>query len=257
MASKQALFLRYFIRFSYVGKAYHGWQNQPNAITVQEVLENALTVLLRDKIAVVGAGRTDSGVHAKEMYAHFDFGVIPNIPETIYRLNAFLPEDIAVQGLYKMQADAHARFDAKERSYTYWITDVKNPFLMDTAHYVKHPLDIVLMNRAADLLLGKQDFECFSKSKTEVNNHFCSIKKAEWSRQGDRIIFEITADRFLRNMVRAIVGSLLDIGTGKSDLKSFKSIVKSKDRSKAGVSVPANGLYLTAISYPNTIFDNE
>lgn len=256
-ACKQLLFLRYFIQFSYFGKAYHGWQNQPNAITVQEVLENALTVLFQEKIALVGAGRTDAGVHAKEMYAHFDFGVIPNVPETIYRLNAFLPDDIAVRDLHKMQAYAHARFDAKERSYAYYISDVKNPFLMDTAHYIKHPLDIELMNQAANLLLGRQDFECFSKSKTQVNNHFCKVKKAKWSRQADCLVFEITADRFLRNMVRAIVGTLLDIGTGKSDMETFKAIIESKDRSKAGVSVPAKGLYLTAISYPNTIFDNE
>jgi tRNA pseudouridine38-40 synthase len=156
-----------------------------------------------------------------------------------------------------MRREAHARFDATLRSYEYWISDVKNPFLMQSAHYIKHPLDIVLMNNAANLLLGKQDFECFSKSKTEVNNHFCEIKKARWIKMEDRIVFEITADRFLRNMVRAIVGTLLDVGVGKSDLETVKAIIKSKDRTKAGVSVPAKGLYLTAVSYPNTIFDNE
>ncbi len=249
--------MRYFIQFSYFGKAYHGWQNQPNAITVQEVLENALTVLLRKKIALVGAGRTDAGVHAKEMYAHFDFEIISDMLDLVYRLNAFLPNDIAVKNIFKMRRDAHARFDATQRSYEYWISDVKNPFLMQSAHYIKHPLDIVLMNNAADLLLGKQDFECFSKSKTEVNNHFCEIKKAGWSKKEDGIVFEITADRFLRNMVRAIVGTLLDVGVGKSDLDTVKAIIKSKDRTKAGVSVPAKGLYLTAVSYPNTIFDNE
>ena len=249
--------MRYFIQFSYFGKAYHGWQNQPNAITVQEVLENALTVLLRKKIALVGAGRTDAGVHAKEMYAHFDFEIISDMLDLVYRLNAFLPNDIAVKNIFKMRRDAHARFDATQRSYEYWISDVKNPFLMQSAHYIKHPLDIVLMNNAADLLLGKQDFECFSKSKTEVNNHFCEIKKAGWSKKEDVIVFEITADRFLRNMVRAIVGTLLDVGVGKSDLDTVKAIIKSKDRTKAGVSVPAKGLYLTAVSYPNTIFDNE
>ena len=249
--------MRYFIQFSYFGKAYHGWQNQPNAITVQEVLENALTVLLRKKIALVGAGRTDAGVHAKEMYAHFDFEIISDMLDLVYRLNAFLPNDIAVKNIFKMRRDAHARFDAAQRSYEYWISDVKNPFLMQSAHYIKHPLDIVLMNNAADLLLGKQDFECFSKSKTEVNNHFCEIKKAGWSKKEDGIVFEITADRFLRNMVRAIVGTLLDVGVGKSDLDTVKAIIKSKDRTKAGVSVPAKGLYLTAVSYPNTIFDNE
>jgi len=246
--------LRYFIQFSYFGKAYHGWQKQPNAITVQEVLEDALSVLMRKKIQVVGAGRTDAGVHAREMYAHFDFVEILDSADLVYRLNAFLPDDIAVKAVYLMQDEAHARFDALERSYAYWISDTKNPFLTETSHYVKHPLDISLMNKAAELLLGKQDFECFSKSKTEVNNHFCTIKNAKWSKEDDCIVFRITADRFLRNMVRAIVGTLLDVGTGKARLDTVKTIIKSKDRTTAGVSVPAKGLYLTAVSYPNTIF---
>ena len=246
--------MRYFIQFSYFGKAYHGWQNQPNAITVQEVLERALSVLLREKIQVVGAGRTDAGVHAREMYAHFDFGIVTNLLDLAYRLNAFLPNDIAVKSIHPMMDEAHARFDAFERSYEYWICDRKNPFFMEAAHYVKHPLDISLMNKAAELLLGKQDFECFSKSKTEVNNHFCVIKSAQWSREEEYIVFRITADRFLRNMVRAIVGTLLDVGTGKITLDNVKGIIKSKDRTRAGVSVPAKGLYLTDVIYPNTIF---
>lgn len=246
--------MRYFIQFSYFGKAYHGWQNQPNAITVQEVLEHALSVLLREKIQLVGAGRTDAGVHAREMYAHFDFNDVADTLDLVYRLNAFLPEDMAVQHIYDMVDEAHARFDALERSYEYWVCDTKNPFFMDAAYYVRHPLDISLMNEAAQLLLGKQDFECFSKSKTEVNNHFCTIKSAQWSREGEYIVFRITSDRFLRNMVRAIVGTLLDVGTGKITLDNVKDIIKSKDRTKAGVSVPAKGLYLTDVTYPNTIF---
>jgi len=253
--TKLSYLLRYFIQFSYFGKAYHGWQNQPNAITVQEILEHALSVLLREKISVVGAGRTDAGVHAREMYAHFDCGGIDNKIDFIYRLNAFLPSDIAVLNIFGTMQEAHARFDALERSYEYWICDTKNPFLMDAAHYVRHALDIPLMNRAAELLLGKQDFECFSKSKTGVNNYFCCIKKAEWQRQTHHIVFKITADRFLRNMVRAIVGTLLDVGTGKSTLATVKAIIKSRDRTRAGISVPAKGLYLTAVSYPNTIFE--
>jgi tRNA pseudouridine38-40 synthase len=246
--------LRYFIQFSYFGKAYHGWQKQPNAITVQEVLEHSLSILMRKRIQVVGAGRTDAGVHAREMHAHFDFTEIKDAIDLVYRLNAFLPDDIAVQGIYLMQDDAHARFDALERSYEYWLCDDKNPFLTEAAHYIKHPLDTLLMNNAAELLLGKQDFECFSKSKTEVNNHFCRIKSAHWSVESEYVVFKITADRFLRNMVRAIVGTLLDVGTGKSSLDTVKTIIKSKDRTIAGVSVPAKGLYLTAVSYPNTIF---
>jgi len=249
--------LRYFIQFSYFGKAYHGWQNQPNAITVQEVLENALSVLLNEKIQLVGAGRTDAGVHAREMYAHFDFGVLTDKTDLIYRLNSFLPSDIAVADIYIMVDDAHARFDALQRTYEYWICDSKNPFFQEAAYYIKHPLDISRMNKGAELLLGKQDFECFSKSKTDVNNHFCTITHAQWKRENEYIAFKVTADRFLRNMVRAIVGTLLNVGTGKTDVDTVKTIIKSKDRTKAGVSVPAKGLYLTAVSYPNTIFKNE
>lgn len=246
--------MRYFIQFSYFGKAYHGWQNQPNAITVQEVLENALSVLLSEKIELVGAGRTDAGVHAREMYAHFDFKAITDKIDLIYRLNSFLPGDIAVTNIHAVVDEAHARFDALQRTYEYWICDAKNPFLQEAAHYVKHPLDIALMNKAAELLLGKQDFECFSKSKTDVNNHFCTVTHAQWKKEPDYIAFKISADRFLRNMVRAIVGTLLDVGTGKIDLDTVKAIIKSKDRTSAGVSVPAKGLYLMAVSYPNTIF---
>jgi tRNA pseudouridine38-40 synthase len=246
--------LRYFIQFSYFGKAYHGWQSQPNAITVQEVLENALSVLLSEKIQLVGAGRTDAGVHAREMYAHFDFVALTDKTDLVYRLNSFLPGDIAVTNIHPTVDEAHARFDALQRTYEYWISDTKNPFLQETAYYIKHPLDISGMNKSAELLLGKQDFECFSKSKTDVNNHFCTITHAQWNREREYIVFKISADRFLRNMVRAIVGTLLDVGTGKTDLDTVKAIIKSKDRTTAGVSVPAKGLYLTAVSYPNTIF---
>lgn len=222
---------------------------------MQEILEHALSLLLRNKIKLVGAGRTDTGVHARQMYAHFDFEGMIDFQDLTHRLNAFLPNDIAVQELFKMSSDAHARFDAVERSYAYWVVDFKSPFLEDAAYYVSHPLDMAVMNRAAHLLLGKQDFECFTKSKTDVNNHFCHIKRAEWSREGDCLVFHITADRFLRNMVRAIVGTLLDVGAGKTGLDTVKAIIKSKDRTSAGVSVPAKGLYLTAVSYPNTLFE--
>ncbi|MFX0555193.1 tRNA pseudouridine(38-40) synthase TruA [Maribacter sp. CXY002] len=249
--------MRYFIRFSYFGKSYHGWQNQPNAITVQEVLEDAVSKLLRQKIDLVGAGRTDAGVHAKEMYAHFDFGSILDSVDFIYRLNAFLPEDIAVQDVSPTRLESHARFDALERTYEYWISTEKNPFLMDAAHYVKYPLDIEAMNEAASFLIGKKDFECFSKSKTDVKTYICDVKYAHWTNDGDKLIFKITADRFLRNMVRAVVGTLLNVGFGKSSPDYVKEVLKSKDRSQAGVSVPAKGLYLISISYPKTIFINE
>lgn len=249
--------MRYFIQFSYFGKAYHGWQNQPNAITVQEVLEKALSTLLRQKVEVIGAGRTDTGVHAKEMFAHFNFDLIDDLEELVYRLNAFLPGDIAVQQIYNMVPEAHARFDALERTYEYWLVQEKNPFYTDAAHLVKYPLDIEKMNQAASHLLKHSDFECFSKSNTDVKTYICDVRQAIWEEKEDKLVFTITADRFLRNMVRAVVGTLLDVGMGKVVPHEIHTIIASKDRSKAGVSVPAKGLYLTKVLYPKEIFDEQ
>ncbi|SFW67100.1 tRNA pseudouridine38-40 synthase [Sinomicrobium oceani] len=242
--------LRYFIELSYHGKRYHGWQRQPNAITVQESLERAFSMVLRTPIHITGAGRTDTGVHAKQMYAHFDSDSTIDRENLIYRLNAFLPEDIAVYRIIPVAEDAHARFDATSRTYEYWINPVKNPFLEGLSYYNRNPLNVEKMNEVAQLLLGYQDFQCFSKSKTDVKTYFCDIKNAVWERCGDKLVFTITADRFLRNMVRAIVGTLLDAGQEKSSEENVKNILKSKNRSKAGVSVPAHGLYLTRIEYP-------
>ena len=247
--------MRYFIEFSYVGKQYHGWQNQPNAISVQQVLENALSKLLRQTVALVGAGRTDAGVHAKQMFAHFDFEPMADTDDIVYRLNAFLPYDIAVQSIFEVAAGAHARFDAVERAYEYWVVQKKNPFYAESAHYVKHPLDVKKMNRAAAQLLEYDDFECFSKSNTDVKTYLCNIKKAEWIEHNGVLVFTIVADRFLRNMVRAIVGTLLDVGTGKNSVEDVNTIIKSGDRSNAGPSVPAKGLYLTQVLYPKTILN--
>jgi len=246
--------LRYFIRLSYLGKAYHGWQKQPNALTVQQVFEEALGTLLRQETNVVAAGRTDTGVHAKEMFVHFDADVVVASENLCYRLNAFLPSDVAVQELYMVKDDAHARFDALERTYTYHVVRHKDPFYHESAHQVTHPLDVDAMNMAAHKLLGYDDFECFSKSNTDVKTFICDVKHAEWKRIGDLLVFTITADRFLRNMVRAIVGTLLDVGSGKMSVAGIDAVIKSKDRSKAGVSVPAKGLYLTKIKYPEAIF---
>ncbi len=245
--------MRYFVQFSYLGKAYHGWQNQPNAITVQQLLEEVFSTLLRIPVSLMGAGRTDAGVHAKQMFAHFDVGEIEDIEDLIYRLNSFLPDDIAVQKIFKVAEESHARFDAIDRTYEYWITQKKNPFNTDFAHYVKHSLDIKKMNEAASLLLEYSDFECFSKTKTDVHTYLCDIKEANWTRTDDHLVFTITADRFLRNMVRAIVGTLLEVGKGRTNLNDVKAIINSKDRQKAGTSVPAKGLYLTKIIYPDTI----
>jgi len=249
--------LRYFIQFSYFGKAYHGWQNQPNAITVQEVLEKALSTLLREKMEVVGAGRTDAGVHARQMFAHFDFEPISDMDDLVYRLNAFLPNDVAIQGIYPVSAKAHTRFDAVERTYEYWLVKEKDPFLFDHAHFVKHTLDLDLMNEAAKILLQYTDFECFSKSNTDVKTFNCDVWEAYWKIEGKKWVFTITADRFLRNMVRAVVGTLLDVGMGKMLPEDMRKVIASKDRGEAGVSVPAKGLYLTKVSYPKEIFDEQ
>ena len=238
-----------------MGKHYHGWQKQPNAKTVQETLEDALSKLLREPIALMGAGRTDTGVHAKKMVAHFDRSKISNLTDLTYRLNAFLPEDIAVEKLVTVPNEAHARFDAIERTYEYWIVQHKNPFYTDAAYFYKYPLDVEKMNAAATLLLSYSDFECFSKSNTDVKTYRCHVKKASWAQKNERLVFTITADRFLRNMVRAIVGTLLEVGEGKKDLSDVKTILKSGDRGKAGPSVPAKGLYLIAVNYPKTIVE--
>ncbi|MEO1012053.1 MAG: tRNA pseudouridine(38-40) synthase TruA [Bacteroidota bacterium] len=245
--------MRYFVQFSYFGQAYHGWQSQPNAISVQQVLEEAFGTLLRRPITLVGAGRTDAGVHARQMFAHFDVEPLTDCPEVVRRLNAYLPQDIAVQQIFQVPSGAHARFDAISRTYSYWVVQRKNPFYRDTAHYVRHPLDMGQMNRAAQILLAHSDFECFSKSHTDVKTYLCQVTKAKWEQKGERLIFTIRADRFLRNMVRAIVGTLLHVGIGHWNVGHVNTILKSRDRSMAGPSVPAKGLYLTTIGYPETI----
>lgn len=248
--------MRFFIQFSYFGKAYHGWQNQPNAITVQEVLEKAMSKLLNSPVALMGAGRTDTGVHAKMMYAHFDVDSLGDIPEYVFRLNSYLPNDIAVDRIFEVEDDAHARFHATSRTYEYHIAKSKDPFFTDLAYFVKKDLDIQLMNDAAELLLGRKDFECFSKSNTDVFTNICDLREAQWKLENNTLVFTITADRFLRNMVRAIVGTLINVGLGKYSPDYVNTILKSKDRTMAGVSVPAKGLYLTSIVYPNTILKN-
>lgn len=236
-----------------MGKSYHGWQKQPNAHTVQEEMETCFSTLLRKPIELVAAGRTDTGVHAREMYAHFDTEKLKDTAEIEKRLNSFLPEDIAIHQIFPVSPEAHARFSAEERTYEYCIVNKKDPFSLDTAYYTQQTLNIPAMNKAAAILLGTQDFEAFSKSNTDVKTFICDIRYAKWHHEDHRIIFTITADRFLRNMVRAIVGTLLDIGSGKISLNDVNSIIKSKDRSRAGVSVPAKGLSLVRVKYPEEI----
>jgi len=244
--------LRYFIELSYHGKNYHGWQIQPDAISVQESVEQALSTLLREPIKIMGAGRTDTGVHARQLFAHFDYGNLEDLDELKFRMNSFLPKDISIQNIFEVQPEAHARFDAIEREYQYVIGLSKDPFTEGLAYQVHQSPDIVKMNEASKILLEYQDFQCFSRSKTDVKTYYCVIQNAYWEQDGDRLVFTITADRFLRNMVRAIVGTLLDIGYGKTTVEGLHEIIKAKDRGKAGASAPAHGLYLTRVEYPES-----
>lgn len=249
--------MRYFLEIAYNGKDYFGWQRQPNELSVQQVLEECLSTFLRSEIAIVGAGRTDTGVHAKQMFAHFDFETIDDVEHFIFRMNSFLPRNVVIKNLYEVKEDAHARFDATERTYEYIVVVGKDPFMQDQAFQVNQKPDVALMNQAAKILLKHSDFQCFSKSKTDVKTYICSVKEAFWQEENNKLVFTITADRFLRNMVRAIVGTLLDIGYGKKSVEDLEQILKSKSRSQAGASVPGNGLYLVQVLYPQEIFINE
>ena len=245
--------MRYFIEIAYSGQNYHGWQNQPDSITVQEVLENSLSTILRTKIKVMGAGRTDSGVHAKQLFAHFDYQKINSVDDLIFKLNSFLANDISVQNLFQVNDDVHARFSALEREYQYIVSLEKNPFTKDFSYQIYHKPNIDLMNQAANELLKYKDFQCFSRSNSDVKTYYCDVKIASWKSLGNQLVFTIKADRFLRNMVRAIVGTLLDVGFEKTSLSEFQEIIKSKDRSKAGTSAPAKGLFLNKVIYPEQI----
>lgn len=241
--------MRYFIELSYNGKNYHGWQIQPDAISVQEKLNDALSTIFQEKIEVVGAGRTDSGVHASQMFAHFDIEKELE-KEVVFRINSILPNDIAVSQVFLVNNEKHARFDATSRSYEYKIWLGRNPFLLDFSwqiHSQKPNIDF--MNKAAKLLLEYTDFQTFSKVKTEVYTFNCDITEAFWIQNKNELIFHISANRFLRNMVRAIVGTLLDVGLGKISIEDFQQIIESKNRANAGLSVPAKGLFLTNIKY--------
>ncbi|WP_461534365.1 tRNA pseudouridine(38-40) synthase TruA [Sinomicrobium sp.] len=242
--------MRYFIELSYNGLPYHGWQRQPNAVTVQQTLEEGLSTLLRTTTAVTGAGRTDTGVHARQMFAHFDTDASFDKEEMTRKLNSLLPADISLRSIFEVQEDAHARFDATSRTYQYLISPQKDPFLQALAYYHRYPLSIELMNQAAEMLLGRQDFECFSRSNTDVKTFYCTVEEAKWQQQDELLVFTITADRFLRNMVRAVVGTLLEVGRKKIAPENVKKIIESKNRGNAGASVPAHGLYLTKITYP-------
>lgn len=242
--------MRYFIKLAYNGKNYHGWQTQPNATSVQETLTKALTLLLKKKIDVVGAGRTDAGVHAKQMYAHFDIDETLDVKFWMQKLNSYLPKDLVIFDFIPVKTDAHARFDALSRTYEYHIHTFKDAFINEDSWNYSNTLDIQKMNEASKVLMEYVDFECFSKVNTDVFTFNCTITEAFWIEKDNRLIFTITANRFLRNMVRAIVGTLVNIGLGKNDIADLRTIIESKNRNLAGFSVPAHGLYLTKITYP-------
>ncbi|MES2689932.1 MAG: tRNA pseudouridine(38-40) synthase TruA [Bacteroidota bacterium] len=241
--------MRYLIQLAYKGTNYHGWQKQHNAHSVQSVLDEKISLLLAQNIETLGCGRTDSGVHAKDFYAHFDAEGAVDCAGVVYRLNRMLPFDISVYDLKPVAENFNARFDAVYREYEYWIIQKRDPFLVEEAWYQYGELDVHVMNEAAQLLIGKKDFECFSKVQTQVNNFICDVQFAEWKITDDKLVFTIRANRFLRNMVRAIVGTLVDAGKGRIKQEDVKKILASKNRSEAGHSVPAHGLYLTRIAY--------
>ncbi len=247
---------RYFIEFSYDGSLYHGFQKQLNAITVQEIMENGISTILRDRIDIVSAGRTDTGVHAVNMFAHFDYDIKSKIEESnfCHLLNRLLPADIVVIAIHKVKSDSHSRFDAISRTYNYYITDTKNPFNHKYRYYLSEELDYIMMNKASKILYEHQDFKCFSKSNTDVKTYNCKITNAKWVKSEDDWKFIITSNRFLRNMVRAIVGTLIEIGRGKLEIDDLDKIIQSKDRRNAGYSVPAEGLFLKEIIYDKKIF---
>lgn len=247
--------MRYFLMLSYNGTDFHGWQRQENSSTIQQEIEEKLSTILRSETPIMGCGRTDTGVHAKEYFAHFDADDLSiELTDLQHKLNSMLPWGITIHGIVPITEDAHARFSAVKRSYEYRIITEKNPFEHDTAYKFNIPLDVDAMNKACELLLGEKDFGCFCKANADNATDICTVYHAQWKSEYNLLVFNITANRFLRNMVRAIVGTLLEVGQGRMNLDDFQAILDSKDRKAAGRSVPAHGLYLTAVEYPQEIF---
>ena len=249
--------MRYFIKFSYLGTEFHGSQRQPNGITVQETMEQGLKMIFREEVPLTFAGRTDAGVHAREMFAHFDLTdcQLPIANNLVFRLNGILPNSIAIHDIVPVTEEAHARFTAKSRTYEYHIVDHKDPFSHDLATRVRPGLDFDAMNEAAKYLIGKQDFASFCRSNTDVKTTICDLTYAHWEvKENGHAVFTITADRFLRNMVRAVVGTLFEVGRGKMTIDQFAEVITQHTRTAAGDSAPAEGLYLTKIVYPEDIW---
>ncbi|MEZ0484275.1 tRNA pseudouridine(38-40) synthase TruA [Fibrella aquatica] len=252
---------RYFIELSYKGTDFHGWQFQPNGISVQQVLEETLTKRLSQPIYIVGSGRTDAGVHARQQYAHFEIeGELPEHDLLVHSLNNMLPDGIAIYRIFPVGPTDHARFSAKARYYQYHIRRQKSAFLPNQSYIFRPTLDIPLMNEAAALLLTYSNFKSFSKVRTNVNHYHCKLMRAEWEQTDESLIFHIKADRFLYGMVRCIVGTMLDIGQHRMTLDQFEAIIRAEDRTMASRAAPASGLFLTEVTYPDTVltrrFDN-
>ncbi len=247
--------MRYFIFFSFNGKKFHGWQKQINANSVQEIMEESLSLIIKKQIKLTGAGRTDAGVHAKTMVAHFDLeDQIDDRNKLIILLNKFHGSDIFILDIKKVKNDSHARFSALSRTYQYHISFVKNPFNYDFEYYISVKPDLTDMKKATKILTKFKDFESFSKKGSDVNNFLCEIYDANWTKVENGLLFNIESNRFLRNMVRSIVGTILDVGLKKINMDEFIKIIKSKKRSNAGFSVPPNALFLKNIKYHKSIF---
>lgn len=243
--------MRYFLHFAYNGTSYCGWQRQPNALGVQQVIEDALSTLLSKLVSIVGAGRTDAGVHAYCMYAHFDVDFpIGNVEKFLRSLNHLCGKDIAIYRIIPVNDDAHARFDAQSRTYKYYVSQSKTPFMYPYCWYVAGNLDYESMNKAAELLLETDDFTSFAKLHSDAKTNICKVSHARWQKEGEFWVFTISADRFLRNMVRAVVGTLIEVGRGKLTIEGFKNVISSKNRCAAGTSVPPQGLFLYDVRYP-------
>ena len=248
--------MRYFLELAYDGAGFHGWQSQPNASSVQQTVEEGLATILRRPTSVTGAGRTDTGVNARTMYAHFDCDApIGDKKRFLLSLNRLCGRGIAFRDLIPVRPDAHARFDASERSYKYFVALEKSPFLDRTSWLSPAPLDVDAMNRAARLLIGRQDFTSFAKLHTDVKTNICDLREAHWQEWQNSygvpgLVFTITADRFLRNMVRAVVGTLVDVGRGKMDEEGFRRVMQAMDRCSAGTSMPPQALFLWRVDYP-------
>lgn len=257
MEMSPAPLYRYFIELSFDGSSYHGWQVQPNAVSIQELLSGALTTLLREDTGLTGSGRTDTGVHALNYTAHFTTQAPlekTDLQKLTYKLNRILPSSIAIQQIRQVKPDAHARFSAHSRSYDYIICRRKDPFMVNRAWLMERPLDFDLMQDVSEKLLHLEDFKSFSRSNTQVHNYLCNVTSASWREEGHLWIFNIRANRFLRNMVRAIVGTIADVGLKKITATQFDAIVESKNRSNAGYSVPGYGLYFLGAEYEENIF---